>query len=119
MSVKKCSKCGVFKELEYFCKKYDSADLLASQCKSCQAAYKAAYRAANRDKITARQAAYQAANRDKITARKAAYRAANRDYIKEYAKARRHGIDLKSSKRFFQTLDAVSKIGKYINQTKK
>ena len=44
----------------------------------------AAYRAANREKFTARDAAYRAANREKIAAYKAAHWAANREKILAY-----------------------------------
>lgn len=50
-------------------------------------AYSAAYRAANRNEIKARNAAYRAANSEREKARKAAYCAANSDKVKAYAAA--------------------------------
>src|SRR6185437_14099282 len=51
------------------------------------AAHAAAYNAANKEKIAARDAAYNAANKEKIAVRAAAYRVANRE--REYARATR------------------------------
>ena len=51
------------------------------------AAYRRAYREANKDKIVAYQRAYYEANKDKIAARHRAYREANKDKIAAYRRA--------------------------------
>ena len=47
------------------------------RCPVCTAAYRAAYYAANREKVRATAAAWQAANREKVRAMAAAWRVAN------------------------------------------
>lgn len=56
---KVCSKCGEEKPRTEFNKRARSADGLRSECKACQRARKAAYRAANKEKVRARDAAYR------------------------------------------------------------
>lgn len=53
------------------------------------AEYQAAYREANKDKISERNAAYREANRDKISEWNAAYYKANKDKLAEYHTAYR------------------------------
>jgi hypothetical protein len=113
MNLKQCSKCHAVKPETEFKK---------GICKTCFAAYHAAYRAANRDRIAAYRAAnreriaavkaaYQAANRERIAAHYAANRAANRERMAAYKAAYRAGkIVTRKSKLFFQTLSFVSKL---------
>jgi len=90
--VKQCSKCGVVKPLDAFCRRADREDGRQPKCKACEAAYRAAnaekiaarlseWRAANPAKVVALSVAYYAANREKILAEKSAYYAANRERI--------------------------------------
>lgn len=102
MDEKHCRKCDTTKPVEAFGKNRTRADGLMPMCKACKRTYNAAYHAANRAEILARQSAYRTVNRDmikkykavyreanqdKIKAQKAAYREVNRDKIKEYKAA--------------------------------
>ncbi len=108
--MKKCSKCGVEKELAEFSKDKGKRDGLRSQCKACvkvwcevnkdkQKAYIKAWREANKgkrkaynkawyednkDKKKAQNKAWYEANKDKMKVQKKAYREANRDKLKTY-----------------------------------
>jgi len=78
---KKCSKCGVIKAKTEFYKKKASKDGVKPECKVCQSAYSAKYRAENREKVKARHAKYRAENREKVKAREIKYRAENRERL--------------------------------------
>jgi 5-methylcytosine-specific restriction endonuclease McrA len=99
--MKTCTKCNETKPTTEFGKHAGRPDGLNSRCKTCHkagqtayldenrdkvnaksAAYQVAYRAANPDKVKARNVAYRAANKDKEKARKSAYRAAHRDKVR-------------------------------------
>ena len=93
--MKTCTKCKAEKPLPEFNKQSASKDGLSSICKSCQAAYKAANRerisaknaalyVASREKKKAQSAAYYAANREKYSAYQAAYQSANREKLTAY-----------------------------------
>ncbi len=98
MKKKRCTKCGELKPLrESFGKRTRSRSGFQSSCKACDAAFYAAFRAANParvraysarwraklnpDRTRAYQANYAAINADRITANRAAWRAANADRI--------------------------------------
>ena len=76
--MKHCKKCGCETE------RYADGD-----CKPCADTRSAAYRAANLERLRAKDAAYRAANREKRKAKDAAYRAANRDKVLAKAAAYR------------------------------
>jgi DNA mismatch repair ATPase MutL len=88
--LKKCSKCGIEKELTEFNKHKSRKDGLQPQCKECIAEYYAThkkeaadYRAKNKDKIKEVMAEYYTKNKKKIKESVAEYRAKNKDKIKE------------------------------------
>ena len=64
--MKTCITCHVEQPLEAYGKDRTSKDGLQYKCNTCRAAY----RAANREKINAREKAYREANRDLINQRK-------------------------------------------------
>lgn len=76
--MKYCGMCCRTKEFSDFHKR---GNRLQGRCWECVAAYNAAYRAANPEKIAAQKAAYNTANRAKIAAQQSAYRAANQEKI--------------------------------------
>lgn len=75
--------------------------------------YRVAYYAANREEILKRHAAYRAANRDRISRREATYRAANRDriskYLVAYRAANRNRILKQSAAYYAANRDKVAK----------
>ena len=85
--MKKCSKCGVEKELAEFSKGKSKKDGLRNQCKICSKAYDESYREANKDKRKAYRKAYREDNKDKRKAYNKAYRESNKDRIKAYKEA--------------------------------
>lgn len=84
--MKACTKCGEVKALDEFPRKASRRDGRASQCKVCTAARDAAYQAANRaangEKIRAEEAAYRSANRERLRTYQAEYQKANRERIR-------------------------------------
>lgn len=60
--LKRCPKCGELKPCEAFSRDRSRPDGLQHTCKACSAAYDAAYRAANAERIAERARAYYAAN---------------------------------------------------------
>lgn len=69
--MKNCSKCGELKSPESFREDKRLKSALKSWCKACD---KAIYRALDHDAVSAYAAAYRAANADKIKARDATRR---------------------------------------------
>jgi hypothetical protein len=55
---RKCSKCHVEKTVDEFSYRRTSPDGLHQWCKACNSAYQAAYRAANRDRLTQQKRDY-------------------------------------------------------------
>lgn len=110
MTEKICNTCNEAKPLTEYSPHGGARDGRQPKCKPCSRAWQRAYRrrspekvresasrtrAANRDKISARDAAYRAANADKISARNARYRAENphKDWEGHYrTRARRFGF---------------------------
>lgn len=91
--MKTCTKCSETKPKTEFGKDVSSRNGLRSSCKVCNAAYCAAYRAANpaykatyyaanADKVRAPSSAWAKANPDKVRAANTAYRAANTEKVR-------------------------------------
>ena len=68
---------------EYFARRKDSKDGLASWCKECAAAYHRQYQEANREKIAEYKRQYQEANREKIAEYHRQYREDNPEKVAE------------------------------------
>lgn len=79
---KRCCKCKVWKSISEFHKNKSAADGYSHDCKSCKSSYDAAYRAANKESLSAKGKAYRSANKDKLNARSSAYYAANKEKLK-------------------------------------
>lgn len=85
---KTCTKCGVWKGFGEFNRRATSADGLQYKCRDCQAEYRAAWYATNRESEIAKVRAWQACHRDLVTAyakasygrRRGAHQAANREW---------------------------------------
>jgi hypothetical protein len=96
--MKTCNKCGEERELEFFQKDKRNKDGRGGWCKSCVAAYNKQYRADNRDKI----AAYREANREKMSSYNKKYREDNPDRItalgKKYREENREKLDARLKK---------------------
>lgn len=63
MDVKRCTSCGQEKPVSEFYKKHG---LPKSQCKQCERAYMAEYRALNKEKLAEQLQRYREANREKV-----------------------------------------------------
>ena len=77
---KHCGKCETTKPLAEFNKKKAKKDGHASNCRECAKAVNAAYRAVNKDRLSATQAAWYAANKARKAATNAAWNAANKEH---------------------------------------
>lgn len=109
---KRCSRCGEVKPLPAsFSRRSRSSDGYQSECKSCDAAFYAAFRAANPDRTRVYSATwrakldpeatrayfveYQAANAERIAATRTAWRAKNAAHIESQlaaGRARKRGV---------------------------
>ena len=83
--MKTCTKCHVEQSLDGYDKDVKGRNGLHAKCRTCRAAY----RAANREKLTAKQVEYREVNREEILARDKAYREANRDAINQRKRDKR------------------------------
>ena len=75
--MKRCTKCGIEKDESEF---YTKGDKLHARCKSCEAVYRKAYYAKNREK----EIEYAKNNREHITKRNYEWRQRNQDKVKKY-----------------------------------
>ena len=82
--MKTCITCHVEQPLEAYGKDRTSKDGLQYKCNTCRAAY----RAANRESLAAKQQAYREDNCEKELARHKKYREANRDLINQRKRAK-------------------------------
>ena len=81
--MKKCTKCGEFKDESFFNKRKQSKDGLRYDCRECQKVEKREYYRKNKDKTIAQQRVYRAENKDKIAVKRRVYRAENREATRE------------------------------------
>lgn len=95
--MKKCTKCGVEKNLEEFHRNKKSKDGRTFKCKECVRFYSKSYRKENREKIKAYaeswrkdnpgyRRSYREANKEKLSVWEKAYYESNKEKIAEYAK---------------------------------
>ena len=82
--MKKCSACQMTKLASDFHQNAKTKDGLAQDCRSCHNARVAAYYQRTKARKAETKAAWKAANADRIKAQAAAYRAANAEKIKAY-----------------------------------
>lgn len=78
-----CRKCGKDKPLNEFGWRDREKTARRTECSDCLAAYRQAYREANRDALAAKSRARYAQNRDAAKAQQAQYREANRETLRE------------------------------------
>jgi len=89
--MKTCTTCNESKELSMFNRKDEQT--LKSHCKICQAAYNRAYKAKNKDKISAANKKHHEENKEYWKEKNAKYYAENKEYFSDWAKSYRaeHG----------------------------
>tara|TARA_Y100000592_G_scaffold100310_1_gene179658 strand:- start:293 stop:1036 length:744 start_codon:yes stop_codon:yes gene_type:complete len=81
MKTKKCTKCGIEKELDCFYKDSKKKDGLRYRCKSCFKTNSAEYYQNNKEKNKKQWAEYYQNNKEKILKQKAEYRKNNKEKI--------------------------------------
>jgi len=118
---KTCPGCARVLDLDQFHRDRTRKDGRRAHCRECQAARKAAYRAAHAEKVRARNAAYRAANPEKVRARLAAWKAENPDKVRAghwvslyRSRARRYGIPVRVET--FTVADVVATHGDRCHQ---
>lgn len=87
ITVKRCTKCGETKSVDWFSRNRSQRDGLCSQCKDCCRDYIRAYREAHKEEISASERAYREDHREEILARNDAYREAHREERRAYSRA--------------------------------
>ena len=81
--MKKCSKCGIEKELTEFGKYKRSKDGLKPHCKICRREESKKYRESNKDKIKKQAKKYRESNKDKIKESQKEWRENNIEKVRE------------------------------------
>jgi len=81
-----CSSCKRSKLLCEFNKNKSKKDNLATECKTCCAAYNKQYRAQNKDAIVLKKKQYSEKNKEKMSEYHRQYRIENKEKIAEYRK---------------------------------
>jgi hypothetical protein len=88
--MKKCSKCGILKKLEFFNKDKSSKDSHRSNCKDCSKSYRdnnkekeKIYREENKEKIKEQYESWYSKNKDRIKEVKSKYYELNKEVILE------------------------------------
>jgi hypothetical protein len=95
--MKRCSKCGIEKELSEFYKNIKSADGYLQQCKCCRKNYSEE----NKEKIKISRQLYHLRNKDILSERRKRWGEENKDYPKEYYKKNKTNI-LKKQKEYYK-----------------
>jgi 5-methylcytosine-specific restriction endonuclease McrA len=92
LPAKACSRCGEVKILTDYHKRSASADGLTSDCRVCNNAACAKYRAANREARLTYARKYFQDNREQVLSRKKKYRAENPDYSSDYREKHKEAL---------------------------
>lgn len=108
METKRCTRCGVDKPLEMFCKDKKTKDGLNFWCRECVKKYLESikdkksemdkqYREKNKEKIREQQKKYREENKERISQKQKEYRENNKEkialYKKEYSRKNKDKID--------------------------
>ena len=86
--MKKCTKCGLEKEISDFSVDRKTKDSLSFWCKQCAKVKQQKYYYGNKEKVIAYQKEYGLKNRDKLSSYMKEYRNKNLDRLKEYDRQR-------------------------------
>lgn len=89
-AAKRCTKCGITKEVTEFYKAKGKPLGVSSICKCCDKEKGRKYRQDNEEKIKERGARYRAENADREKARHAEYHASNKDLLNAKTRERYH-----------------------------
>jgi len=136
--MKRCTKCGEWKEFGEYHKVGKGSSGLAARCKACVAEYQMKYREANKEKCAEYQMKYREANKERVAESHRKYREANKERIAEshrkYREAnkekcaeyvsnwmkenrekfleykRRYKEKISQEKRFMETMNAISEL---------
>jgi hypothetical protein len=114
--MKKCSKCGIDKELENFSKDKRAKNGLCCSCKDCQSKY----REKNKEEINRKQNKYYKENKEEISQCVKKYRKQNREKINKHNKEYRLRNKEKLKKRRKKYLEENrKKVNKRQNECRK
>ena len=99
--MKKCTRCKIEKELEFFVKDTRRKDSRGSYCVECESERLKEYYKKNDKRIIERQKNYSIENKDKVSEYQKEYRDENKerlyDYIKEYREINRDELNEKAN----------------------
>lgn len=93
--MKKCSKCGVEKELKYFYKRKDSKDGYRSECKECKNKVSKEWALLNKDKVKKIKRKYYDNNKENVIERTKIWQIENKERYKEISKKYRNKKSVK------------------------
>ena len=121
--MKRCTKCGEWKEFGEYHKVGKGSSGLAARCKACVAEYQMKYREANKEKCAEYQMKYREANKERVAESHRKYREANKEKCAEYVSnwmkenrekfleyKRRYKEKISQEKRFMETMNAISEL---------
>jgi len=101
MEEKKCNKCNIIKDIEYFYKRDSSKDGYRNECKSCLSKRKKERYKINKKEIAIKRKIYYYKNQEKTLLQKSKYGKDNREKINKY---RRYYINKRKSEDILFTL---------------
>jgi len=121
--MKRCTKCGEWKEFDEYHKDGNFSSGLRARCKACIAEYYRKYREANKEKCAEYQMKYREANKERIAESHRKYREANKEKYAEYVSnwrkenrekfleyKRKYREKIRHEKRFMETMNAISEL---------
>lgn len=101
---KRCGACGEFKPPSEF---HANGGRLKSVCDACKKAYNAAYRQANRERLTSNDRAYGEANRERINARIEEHKRANPETYRPIGRRRSSARRARKLGQFVEHVDPL------------